>query len=68
MEQASAQQAREASEKEAQRGSSTARTKWGEGEIARFKEVLKRLGPNDNAKLAEAVGMRDKSLRLSAGS
>ena len=46
---------------EAQRGTSTARTKRGDGEIARFKEALKRLGPSDNGKLAEAVGTRDIS-------
>ncbi|KAL5510384.1 hypothetical protein EMCRGX_G005922 [Ephydatia muelleri] len=61
MEQASAQWAREAAEMEAQRGTSTARTKRGDGEIARFKEALKRLGPSDNGKLAEAVGTRDIS-------
>ena len=61
MELASAQRAREAADKEAQRGTTTAGTKWGEGEIGRFKEALARLGPNDNAKLAEAVGTRDKA-------
>ena len=61
MEQASAQRAREAADKEAQRGTTTTGTKWGEGEIRRFKEALARLGPSDNAKLAEAVGTRDKT-------
>ena len=61
MELASAQRAREAADKEAQRGTTTAGTKWGEGEIGRFKEALARLGPNDNTKLAEAVGTRDKA-------
>jgi hypothetical protein len=60
MKEASEQRAREAAEKEKQRGSATAGTKWGEGEIARFKEALKRLGPGNNAALAEAVGTRDK--------
>ena len=61
MEQASAPRAREAADKEAQRGTTTTGTKWGEGEIGRFKEALARLGPSDNAKLAEAVGTRDKT-------
>ena len=61
MEQASSQRAREAANKEAQRGTTTAGTKWGEREIERFKEALARLGPSDNAKLAEAVGTRDKA-------
>ena len=60
MKEASEQCAREAAEKEKQRGSAIAGTKWGEGEIARFKETLKRLGPGNNAALAEAVGTRDK--------
>lgn len=45
MREASEQRAREAAEKEQQRGASTSRTKWGAGEIARFKEALARLGP-----------------------
>ena len=44
MKEASAQRAKEAAEKEVQRGTSTARTKWGVGEIERFKEALKKLG------------------------
>ena len=60
MKEASEQRAREAVEKERRRGSSTARTKWGAEEIARFKEALGRLGQGDNTKLAEAVGTRDK--------
>ena len=60
MKEASEQRVREAAEKEKRRGSETARAKWGEGEIARFKEALKRLGPGNNAALAEAVGTRDK--------
>ena len=58
---ASEQRAREAAEREKQRGTSTARSKWGEGEIGRFKEALRRLGPDSNTKLAEAVGKRDKN-------
>ena len=38
------QRAREAAEREKQRGTSTARSKWGEGEIGRFKEALKEAG------------------------
>lgn len=57
---ASAQRAKEAAKKEAQRGTSTVRTKWGVGEIERFKEALKKLGTDSNAKLAEAVGTRDR--------
>lgn len=60
MSEASKQRAMEAAEKETQRGATTARAKWGEGEISRFKEALKKLGPSDNTKLAEAVGTRDK--------
>ena len=61
MAEASAQRAQEAAAKAAQRGSTTARTKWTAAEIKRFKKALKTLGPSNNAKLAEAVGTRDKS-------
>ena len=44
---ASEQRAREAAE-ERQRGSVTARAKWGEAEIAQFKEALARLGSVNN--------------------
>ncbi|KAL5509854.1 hypothetical protein EMCRGX_G005293 [Ephydatia muelleri] len=61
MREASEQRAQEAAEKEKQRGTATARSKWGEGEIGRFKEALRRLGPDSNAKLAEAIGTRDRN-------
>ncbi|KAL5509868.1 hypothetical protein EMCRGX_G005307 [Ephydatia muelleri] len=60
MREASEKRAREAVEKERQRGSAMAHTKWGEAEIAQFKEALARLGPRNNAALASAVGTRDK--------
>lgn len=58
MQEACAQRSREAAEKEAQRGASTARTKWGQGEIEKFKEALAKLGPDSNIKLAAAIGTR----------
>ncbi|KAL5509853.1 hypothetical protein EMCRGX_G005292 [Ephydatia muelleri] len=45
MSEASKQRAMEAAEKEKQRGATTARAKWGEGEISRFKEALKKARP-----------------------
>ena len=50
--------AREAAEKETQRGTSTARIKWGQGEIEKFKEALGKFSPGSNIKLAAAVGTR----------
>ena len=58
MKEASKQQAREATEKDKQRGTST-HTKWGDVEIEWFK-VIKRLGPTDNTTIAKPIGTRDK--------
>ena len=53
-----AQRAREAAEKEVQRGKSTARTKWSEGEINKFKAALAKFGPDSNIKISAAIGTR----------
>ena len=43
-----------------QLGESTARIKWTQQEIKRFKAALARYGPANNKKLAEEVGTRTK--------
>ena len=58
MEAASAQRAREAAEKTVRQGESTARLKWSEAEISKFKEALTKLGPDSNIKIAAAIGSR----------
>ena len=58
MEEVCAQRAKEAAEKEAQLGTSTARTKWSQGKIEKFKAALARYGPDSNIKLAAEIGTR----------
>ena len=58
MEEVCAQQAKEAAEKEAQLGTSTARTKWSQGEIEKFKAALARYGPDSTIKFAAEIGTR----------
>ena len=56
MEEVCAQRARESPKKEVQHGESTARTKWSQGEIEKFKAALARYGPDSNIKLAAEIG------------
>ena len=58
MEAASAQRAREAAEKVVSQGESTARKKWSEIEINKFKEALAKFGPDSNIKISDAIGTR----------
>ena len=58
MVEACAARVREAADKEVCVGESTARTKWSEGEIDRFKGALARLGPSSNIKLEAEIRTR----------
>ena len=59
MEEMCAQRAREAAQKAVQQGESTARTKWTQQEIERFKAALAKHGPASNIKLAAEIRTRD---------
>ncbi|KAL5509875.1 hypothetical protein EMCRGX_G005315 [Ephydatia muelleri] len=52
------QRTREAAQKKAQRGESTARMKWTQRETEAFKAALAKYGPSSNIKLAAAIGTR----------
>eukprot|EP00731_Ephydatia_muelleri_P013815 Em0007g1125a len=58
MTEACQQRSREAAQKEAQQGVSTARTKWTQREIELFKAALAKYGPGSNIKLAKEIGTR----------
>ena len=55
MSEACQQRTREAAQKEVQQGVSTARTKWTQCEVERFKAALAKYGPASNIKLAKEV-------------
>ncbi|KAL5509883.1 hypothetical protein EMCRGX_G005323 [Ephydatia muelleri] len=58
MQEVCAQRAREAADKEVQRGTSTARAKWTEREVKLFKTALAKYGPDSNIKLAAEIQTR----------
>eukprot|EP00731_Ephydatia_muelleri_P013765 Em0007g1075a len=58
MQEVCAQRAREAADKEVQRGTSTARAKWTEQEVKLFKTALAKYGPDSNIKLAAEIQTR----------
>ena len=58
MTEACQQRAREAAQKEAQRGESTARMKWTQQETEAFKAALAKYGPSSNIRLAAEIGTR----------
>ena len=58
MTEACQQRAREAAQKEAQRGESTARMKWTQRETEAFKAALAKYGPSSNIRLAAEIGTR----------
>ncbi|KAL5509989.1 hypothetical protein EMCRGX_G005452 [Ephydatia muelleri] len=58
MTEACPQRAREAAQKEAQKGESTARMKWTQQETEAFKAALAKYGPSSNIRLAAEIGTR----------